>query len=125
LIGYFIIFSFTTIFKVMDFSGFCNPETSKNRARYMMFPDYIIRKPPKHPFSRQNSSNYIIRTVSAQILNMFVTWIVILGTIFIFLTPILLFLGHCYLLVKNWVFGLLDQIAPKLPRKSEKIQGPW
>ncbi|RHN55165.1 hypothetical protein MtrunA17_Chr5g0414751 [Medicago truncatula] len=36
---------------VTGFSGFCNPETSKNRARYMMFPDYIIRKPPKHPFS--------------------------------------------------------------------------
>ncbi|KEH20075.1 hypothetical protein MTR_8g066972 [Medicago truncatula] len=30
-------------------------------------------------------------------------------------------LGHCYLfLVKNWVFGLLDQIAPKLPHKIRK-----
>ncbi|KEH24199.1 transmembrane protein, putative [Medicago truncatula] len=49
---------------------------------------------------------------------MFVTWIVILGTILIFLTLILPFLDHCYLfLVKNWVFGLLDRIAPKLTQK--------
>jgi len=30
-------------------------------------------------------------------------------------------LGHCWLfLVKNQVFGLLDQIAPKLPQKIKK-----
>jgi len=33
-------------------------------------------------------------------------------------------LGHCNLFLgKNWVFEQLDQIAPKLPKKSEKIQG--
>ena len=106
---------------VTDFSGFCNLETSKNRTRYMMFPYYIIWKPPKHLFSRQNSSDYIIRTVSAQILNMFVTWIVILGTTLIFLTLILLFWVHCYLfLIKIRVFGLLGRIAPKLPQKKFK-----
>jgi len=30
-------------------------------------------------------------------------------------------LGHCYLfLVKNWVFGQLDRIAPKHPQKIRK-----
>ncbi|AES67584.1 hypothetical protein MTR_2g096460 [Medicago truncatula] len=30
-------------------------------------------------------------------------------------------LGHCYLfLVKNWIFGQLDRIAPKLPQKIRK-----
>jgi len=38
---------------VTDFSGFCNPETSKNRARYIIFSDYIIRTPHKHHFSRE------------------------------------------------------------------------
>ena len=34
-------------------------------------------------------------------------------------------LGHRYLfLVKNRVFGQLDRIAPKLPQKIKKIQGP-
>ena len=38
---------------VTDFSGFCNSEISKNRARYMICSDCIIRTPPKHPFSRE------------------------------------------------------------------------
>jgi len=29
-------------------------------------------------------------------------------------------LGHCSLLVKNLVFGILDQIAPKLPQKIRR-----
>ena len=32
----------------------CNLETSKNKVRYMIFSDYIIRTPPpKHHFSRE------------------------------------------------------------------------
>ena len=147
----------------MDFSGFCNPEISKNRARYMIFLDYIIRTPHKHPFfivlmqsglRNPDSTNtnyehvcnmdshfkdninlpsfrpcafmiktplertsygtppskskipsfrpfftwsycnpdYVIRTAPASIMNMFVTLIVILRTILIFLAFILGFL---------------------------------
>jgi len=87
----------------------------------MIYSDYIIRTPPKHPFSRENSSDYIIRTVSAQILNMFVTWIVILENNINLSNSHPFVLSHCYMfLVKNQVFGLLDQIAPKLPLENQK-----
>jgi len=87
----------------------------------MIFPDYIIQTPPKHPFSRKNSSDYIIQTVSAQILNMFVTRIIILGNNINLHNSHPSVLSHCYtFLVKNRVFGLLDQIAQELPHKIRK-----
>ncbi|AES99136.1 hypothetical protein MTR_5g076980 [Medicago truncatula] len=55
---------------------------------------------------------------------MFVTWIVILGNNINLPNSHPSILSHCYMfVVKNRVFGLLDRIAPKIPRKSEKIQG--
>jgi len=87
----------------------------------MIFPDYIIQTPPKHPFQGKNSPDYIILTVSAQVLNMFVTWIIILGNNTNLPSSHPFVLGHCYLfLVKNRIFGLLDQIAPKLQQKIIK-----
>ncbi|KEH28194.1 hypothetical protein MTR_5g073310 [Medicago truncatula] len=66
-------------------------------ARYMMFLDYIIRKPSKHPFSSHFRDNINLPNSHLSVL------------------------GHCYMfLVKNWVFGLLDRIAPKLPQKIRK-----
>jgi len=89
----------------------------------MMFPDYIIRKPLKHPFFKVKQFGLYnpncISTNSKHVCNMDSHFS--LGTILIFLTLILLFLSHCYMfLVKNRVFGLLDQIAPKLPQKIRK-----
>ncbi|KEH30654.1 hypothetical protein MTR_4g077767 [Medicago truncatula] len=87
---------------VTGFSGFCNPETSKNTARYMMFSDYIIRKPHKHPLSSTNSKHVCNSHPSV--------------------------LGHCYMfLIKNWIFGLLDRIAQKLAqtiRKNSRTMTP-
>jgi len=52
---------------------------------------------------------------------MFVTWIVILGTILIFLTLILLYLSHCYMfLVKNRVFELLDRDCSETSPENQK-----
>jgi len=33
--------------------GFYNPKTSKNMEHYLMFSDYRVRTPPKHPISRK------------------------------------------------------------------------
>jgi len=71
--------------------GFYNSKTSKNKAHSLLFSDYRIRTPPKHFFQGKNRSNYIIRIVSAQILSMFITWIIILRIILIFITLNLMF----------------------------------
>jgi len=55
----------------------------------MIFSDYIIRTPPKHPFFHGADA---IWTAPTQILNMFVTLIVILRTVLIFQSFILVFL---------------------------------
>ena len=62
----------------------------------MIFSNYRIWTPPKHPFFSWCwcSSDYVIQNVPTPILNMFVTWIVILKTILIFLTFILVFLDQ-------------------------------
>ena len=103
------------------FSGFCNPETSTNRTRYMIFSDYIIETPPKHPFSREKQFGLYnpncISTNSKHVCNMdscFRDNINLPNS-----HPSLL--DHCYpFLVKNWVFELHDQIVPKLPQKIKK-----
>ena len=52
---------------------------------------------------------------------MFVTWIGILVNNINLLNPHLSVLSYCYMFsVKNWVFRLLDRIAPKLPKKITK-----
>jgi len=101
--------------------GFCNPETSKNRTRYMIFPDYIIRTPPKHHFSREKQFRLYNPNCISTNLNMFVTWIVIFGNYINLPNFHPSVLSYCYLFsVKNRVFELLDWIASKLPQKIRK-----
>jgi len=102
--------------------GFCNPETSKNRARYMIFSDYIIQTPHKHHFSRKKQfglyNRNCISTNYKHVCNMNSH----LRDNINLLTSHPSVLGHWYLfLVKNWVSELLDRIAPKLPHKIRKI----
>jgi len=85
-----------------------------------MFPDYIIRKPPKPFFKVKQLGLYnlnCISTNSKHVCNMdshFMDNINLPNS-----HPSIL--GHCYLfLVKNRVFGLLDRIAPKLPHKIRR-----
>jgi len=103
-----LVFSFVVGWKKKSFSpiqilkselvfsfvvGWKNPKISINRVRYLIFSDYRIQTPPKHPFSWcRCSSDYIIQTAPAPILKMFVTCILIFRTILIFLTLILVFL---------------------------------
>ena len=87
----------------------------------MIFSDYIIRTPHKHPFSREKQFGlYNLNCISTNyehVCNMdshFMNNINLRN-----FHPSVL--GHCWLfLVKNQVFGLLDQIAPKLPQKIRK-----
>ena len=108
---------------VTDFSGFRNSKTSKNRARYMIFSDYIIQTPRKHHFSREKQFGlYNPNCISTNhnhkhVCNMYSHFRdnISLANSYPFV------LGHCYLfLVKNRVFGPLDRIAPKLPQKIKK-----
>jgi len=61
------------------------------------------------------SSDYVIRTTSAPIMNIYVTWIVILRTILIFLTLILMFLWF-YL---TWIYHFFCFVF------KSKIQNWW
>ena len=84
-----------------------------------MFPDYIIRKPPKHPLVKQfglyNPNS--ISTNSRHVCNKDSHFRDNINLP----NPHPSVLGHCYLfLVKNRVFRLLDRIAPKLPQKKFK-----
>jgi hypothetical protein len=63
----------------------------KNRGRSMIFSVYRKRTPLSTLVEGKKSSDYIIRTVSAQNTGLFVTWIVSLRTILIFITSIILF----------------------------------
>ena len=82
-----------------------------------MFPDYIIRKPPKPPFQGKIYNPNYISTNHKHVCNMdshFRDSINLPNS-----HPY--GLGHYYLfLVKNRVFGLLDRIAPKLLQKIRK-----
>ena len=57
------------------FFGFFNPKISKNRARYMIFSNYIIRTPPKHHFSKEKQFELYnpncISTNSKHVCNMY------------------------------------------------------
>jgi len=65
---------------------FIIPKAQKNRTRsFFSSSDYRIRMFPKHHFSGEKGSNYIILTISAQILSLFIIWITSLKTILIFL----------------------------------------
>ena len=87
-------------------------------ARYLIFSDYIIRTPHKHPFSSEKQFGLYnpncISTNSKHVCNMNCHLMDNIN----FLNSHHSVLGHCYMfLVKNRVFELLDQISPKLPHK--------
>ena len=102
---------------------FYNPKTSKNRTLSLLFSDHSIRTLPKHHFSGENSSGYIIQTVSTQILSLFVTWITSLRTILIFLIYILCFTSLLVVSKKIWFSDYLVRLLRNFSRKSEKNQG--